>query len=428
MNEFTQLAGKAHSKGKTMSMNLGFNKAIVKSAWTEKRSLLLIIPMLNFLTGTDVDLFAPSLPAMSNYFHTTEVAMKSMVTLGVLGFAIAALIMGWLMDSLGHKKIICLSLISFSLISFGITFSESVSGLLVMRFFQGAALAAISVGSRSIIASHFSGKKYLASITYISLAYSLGVIISPAVGGLLQDGFGWKACFYLYAALAILLLVVFLLFANEGQIERTYFSLSQFFKGYSELLKQPVLIFSGMALGLVVLELSIYTMLGSFFMQRLLHFSATSYGLAGIALGIAYATSTFANRFFINKFCPEVLIRIGLFIALLSGGALIVLAVFYKISAATFLLPLFVMNLGLGLVYANVIALAMQGFSKKSGGASATLILGSLIASSITLFGVSTISIKGILMLGIIILTACVLQFALLKVARHKAHSRCTEV
>ncbi len=66
---------------------------------------------------------------------------------------------------------------------------------------------------RSVIPDLFEGRELYKWMNYMVMAWSMGPIIAPAIGGYLQHYFGWKSNFYFLATYTILtgLLVYFYL-------------------------------------------------------------------------------------------------------------------------------------------------------------------------------------------------------------------------
>ena len=126
--------------------------------------MLCLAPMLNFLSGISIDLYAPSMPSMTKIFHTSTSLMQNTLSATLLGSAIGAVLFGTLIDSLGRKYVITFSLFAFSLLSLGACFANSILVLMLIRLGQGMLVSAASIGSRAFVLDHFTGKKLTVAV------------------------------------------------------------------------------------------------------------------------------------------------------------------------------------------------------------------------------------------------------------------------
>jgi len=60
--------------------------------------IVLLAPLLYFLSGINVDIYSPSMPTIASYFHASIVATKNTISITVLGWAIGGLTFGILID------------------------------------------------------------------------------------------------------------------------------------------------------------------------------------------------------------------------------------------------------------------------------------------------------------------------------------------
>ena len=251
--------------------------------------LMIIVPLLNFLSGITFDLHAPSLPAIANYFSCPISAAKNTITVSMLGFALGCLLFGTLLDLFGRRRIIFMGLMVYAAASFLALFCSSIDQLLMIRLTQGICISAMSVGSRTIIIDTFTGHRFKIALLYTSIAFSIGPIIAPFIGGILQDHFGWKASFITYGAVALVLAVIFMLYVNESMIASpSRFSLKTLLLSYATALRH-----SGFSSGMIIggisqIQLMVYTTVGSFLIENSLHRSAVVYGNSALMISCGW--------------------------------------------------------------------------------------------------------------------------------------------
>jgi EmrB/QacA subfamily drug resistance transporter len=173
-----------------------------------KNSVLLVATFAAFLTpflGSAVNL---ALPSIGKDMNTTAIGLGWVISSFILSSAVFMLPFGHLADIIGRKKIFSLGILLFTISTFQIIFTGSMTSLIILRIFQGLAGAMIFGTSLAIITSVFGpgerGKAMGINITAVYLGLSLG----PVIGGLLTQYFGWRSIFVFLVPFGIVSLIL----------------------------------------------------------------------------------------------------------------------------------------------------------------------------------------------------------------------------
>lgn len=179
-----------------------------KAGTTSKGSVLLVATFAAFLTpflGSAVNL---ALPSIGKEMNASAIALGWVISSFILSSAVFLLPFGHLADIKGRKKIFSLGILLFTISTFLIIFSNSITSLIILRVFQGLASAMIFGTSLAIITSVFEpgerGKAMGINITAVYLGLSLG----PVIGGLLTQYFGWRSIFVFLVPFGIISLIL----------------------------------------------------------------------------------------------------------------------------------------------------------------------------------------------------------------------------
>jgi EmrB/QacA subfamily drug resistance transporter len=175
---------------------------------TSKKSILLVATFAAFLTpflGSAVNL---ALPAIGKDLNANAISLGWVISSFILSSAIFLLPFGRLADIIGRKKVFTTGISLFTVSTFLILFSHSMTSLIVLRILQGISSAMIFGTSLAIITSAFPpgerGKAMGINITAVYLGLSLG----PVLGGLLTQYFGWRSIFAFLLPFGIISLVL----------------------------------------------------------------------------------------------------------------------------------------------------------------------------------------------------------------------------
>lgn len=364
--------------------------------------LIVIAPLLNFLSGINIDLYAPSMPSITHYFSTTVAATKNTITMAVFGMTIGCLVFGSIIDSIGRKRTLVFGIFLYVIASFLAPLSRTIFELMIFRFIQGAMVSSISVGCRALIIDNFSGKQYAIAILYTAITYGLGPIIGPFIGGLLQHNFGWKANFVLLGIVAGVLLLLLLLFIKESLIERQSFAMRDVFKQYLKVLQHKQFIAGVVVGGFLNVFILIYPVIAPFVVENVLHYSVLVYGNTALLAGASYLSGALINRFLLHFMMPRKVCDIGYVVLVMGMLSAYVFAFWWHLNLASLMIPIIFLGVGCGLVYPNVLAANLRQFPKNVGVAMAIQVSLITLITSLSIFLISHVTVKGLLSLAVI--------------------------
>ena len=160
-----------------------------------KKSVLLVATFAAFLTpfmGSAVNL---ALPSIGKDLNANAISLGWVISSFLLSSAIFLLPFGKLADIIGRKKVFTAGIMLFTLSTFLIIFTGSITSLIFFRVFQGISSAMIFGTSLAIITSVFpQGERGRAMGINITAVY-FGLSSGPIIGGVLTQYFGWRSIF-----------------------------------------------------------------------------------------------------------------------------------------------------------------------------------------------------------------------------------------
>ncbi|MDE4128898.1 MAG: multidrug effflux MFS transporter [Pseudophaeobacter sp. bin_em_oilr2.035] len=247
--------------------------------------------LLAGISALAMNVFLPSLPGMAVYFEVDYRLMQLSVALYLAVNAVVQILVGPISDKMGRRPVILASIILFLLATLGCIFAPNAEIFLFFRMAQ-AAIAATMVLSRAAVRDIYDTDKAASMIGYVTMGMAVVPMISPAIGGILDQIFGWQANFWLLVVLAL------------GTYALTYFDFGETaqksgktllaqFKEYPELFRSPR--FWGYSLASGLASGAFFAYLGG------APFVGTQvYGLDPATLGICFAAP--AVGYFLGNF------------------------------------------------------------------------------------------------------------------------------
>ena len=97
---------------------------------------LVSVACITILAPFSIDAYIPATVDISRELLASSNSVQLSIAIFLMGFSLGPLIFGPLSDAFGRRKLICLSLIFFSLFSFLCSLSTNIYLLIFFRFFQ----------------------------------------------------------------------------------------------------------------------------------------------------------------------------------------------------------------------------------------------------------------------------------------------------
>ncbi|WP_306115383.1 MULTISPECIES: multidrug effflux MFS transporter [unclassified Roseovarius] len=188
----------------------------INARFLDRRSAphIMTLILLAGLAALAMNIFLPSLPGMTEYFHTDYRLLQLSVALYLGVNAVLQLFVGPISDRLGRRPVILAGIVIFLLATLGCALSTNAYVFLTFRMMQAAIVAAM-VLSRAIVRDMVPDEEAASMIGYVTMGMAVVPMIGPAIGGMLDAAFGWHANFWLLLLLGAL--VLWLTWADLGE-------------------------------------------------------------------------------------------------------------------------------------------------------------------------------------------------------------------
>ena len=381
--------------------------------------MLLIIPFFT-LSGTPVDLVAPSLPAISTALQVSGSITKLIMSIYILGYAFGNCTIGLLTDALGRKSLLRASCFLFAIASFiPIIFPNEIV-LLTSRFFQGIFMGGVAVLCRTILSDTLPPERLLKIGPIVGFLWGLGPVIGPILGGYLQYYFNWKAGFYFFGIITMILFVATCIYIPETIEKKSKLRLSKMRVDIKEVLSSSEFMSLVMAMGFAYALILTFNTLGPFLIQNEMHYDPVFFGKLAIFLGIAFIPSPIICRYLLNYLSLGKVFSILIHSFLIITFILLILSIFFNMSLVIIVVASMVAYFICGAVAPLSLGKGLSMFKHISGTATAVMYLINCTIASLIAFGESLISIYSVSTVISVYLMLIFMIFILYRFRLHK--------
>ncbi|WP_172297427.1 multidrug effflux MFS transporter [Pseudoruegeria sp. HB172150] len=305
-------------------------------------------------SATAMNMFLPSLPKMTEHFETEYSLMQLSVALFLAVNAAMQIFIGPLSDRFGRRPVVLVGLVLFSLASLGCIYAPSVQVFLAFRAMQACVVVGL-VLSRAVIRDLYDQNEAASMIGYVTMGMAVVPMLTPVIGGLLDQWFGWQANFWAFVLVGIATFC--LVWLDQGETNRAQStSFRDQVRDYPELLTSPR--FWGYALAAAFSSGAFFSYLGG-----APFIGSSIFGLAPALLGLLFGAPAL-GYIFGNYLTARYSVRIGINRMIIVGSAVCASGVGLSLllfllglgNALTFFGLMTFVGFGNGMVLPNAIA------------------------------------------------------------------------
>ena len=333
---------------------------------------LLILMLLISFGSIGAVFFTPGLPEIAQYFHISNATSEWTITWYLIGYSVGQLLYGPMAHSLGGcKSILMGALLALlgSVICIIAGYEHSFVGLLIGRTLMGAGAGCGLKMTFTISTFIYSQQEAVRNLTLLTLAFAIMPGLGVFIGGYLVHWYGWLNSFYLMVVYSVMIAALSCCLPEiYSKEERCAFHFADIFINYAKQLKNSFVISSGLLVGICSASVYIFAAVAPFIGMQLMHLSPKSYGTYNLFPVLGMVSSSLLSSYISPKVLPAQAIKLGL--GLIALGTLLLLLALWSWpeNPLSLFLPMVVIYLGPGFIFANALNLGLEKTADKSNG------------------------------------------------------------
>lgn len=344
--------------------------------------LFLLLFMFATVGQLSVDLYLPSLPAISRAFEASHSTVQLTIAVFLFGLGLSQLFYGPWSDAVGRKRPLLTGVGLTVLGGMVCCIAPNIHVLIAGRLLQGIGAGVCNSVGRSLLRDLVSGH-YLSRLAgQMGMASSFMVAVAPTIGGYIQHYTSWRMSFvvmFVYAA-TVLVMLWYALPETHQNPDPSAIRFKGLVHNYGQLLKSPAFIGNAFCGSIAYSGIIAYITASPFLLQSTLHVSPVQFGWLALLNAIGIFSSGWINNHCVIRYGIPKMLFAGVSGMILGAAMMLIIGCFGVLNVTVIVLPMALFCMGAGLTFQNASAGALESFGHIAGSAGA--IYGSLQISS----------------------------------------------
>ncbi len=157
--------------------------------------LLLACAGVLFMDGFDTQAIGYVAPELVRVWGVPRPALGPVLTAGLFGLMIGALLLGPLADRIGRKRIILLSTFTFGVLSLATMLATNINELTLLRFLTGLGLGGALPNAVAMSAEYCPHRSRATLVMTMFCGFSVGAAVGGLIASALIPAYGWSSVF-----------------------------------------------------------------------------------------------------------------------------------------------------------------------------------------------------------------------------------------
>jgi MFS transporter, DHA1 family, multidrug resistance protein len=336
---------------------------------------VVLLGALTAFAPLSIDMYLPSLPTIARTFSVSTGAAQGTLAAFLAGLAIGQFFYGPASDRWGRRGPILVGTVLYIAATVLCALSTSIEMLTIARFVQAIGGSAGAVVARAIVRDRFNHRDSARMLSMLMLISGLAPVLAPLIGSALLTIAGWRASFWVIAAIGAIVLAATAFRLQESRSEETRLHAmgEHPIRTYVTLLRHGQLV--GFILAGALNSAAVFAYVSAAPGLLIGHFGipASQFGWYFSANSVALIAMNQMNRTLLRRHTPEHIVSLARPGSLVFAAALALTAWTGFGGMWGVLVPLFFVIGSFGLVSANTMAGGLNVDPRRAGSISALM-------------------------------------------------------
>jgi len=338
-------------------------------------SLTALLALLIAVGPVSTDMYLVSLSLLPDALNTTVGMAQLTLSVFLVAFSLAQLVVGALSDRFGRKPVLLGGLTLFLVSSIACALATSIEILITFRFVQGLGACTASVLPRAVVRDLHGKEQSARMLGYMGSIMGLVPIFGPILGSFLSVWFGWQANFWLMTGYCVvaMALVIPLLRESLPTPDRGALDFTLLAQSFVRLLSHRTFLGYWLTYGLINGAMFAFFTVASFLIVDLLAVPAEHFGLHYAVIMMGYVSGALLAGRYSGRLGIDAMLKADVLLIAAGGSAGFVLFWTGVNHSAAVVVPMLVLMFAYGCFQPLCLASALAPFPYMAGKAASLL-------------------------------------------------------
>ncbi len=328
--------------------------------------LLVFYEMAAYLSN---DLYLPALPSIMNDLKISSSLAQTTLTAWFVGSASLQLILGPISDRFGRRPVLLYSGILFVAASFLCAIVDSITMMIIARFFQGMVVCAIIVAGYASIHELLDSERAVKTLAWMGGVAVLAPAFGPLFGGILLLFASWRWLFVILAIWGAIIVLMLKRWMPESlhPENRSKLKINKVFKDYWQVICNSRFLINIGSFCFLFAALIVWIVIGPLLIIRDFHLTPVWFGIIQVILLGSYIMGTWFIKFLIDNKGIEGTLKIALPVILLGATISVISSYIWPTRLFFIVISLMIFQFGGGLSLAPLNRLVIESSEQPMG-------------------------------------------------------------
>lgn len=170
------------------------------------RAWIALLGLSGSLSVIGMASIVPVLPALADAMRADFGAVQFVLSAYLLTLGLAQPLQGLLCDRYGRRPVMLAGFSTFATGGAAAALAPDLSWLIGARLVQALGASVGTVAARAMVRDTHEPEQAAVALSFITAVTGVAPIVSPIAGGLIVEGLGWRAIFWMHVGVALVLL------------------------------------------------------------------------------------------------------------------------------------------------------------------------------------------------------------------------------
>ncbi len=174
-----------------------------------------VLGLLSLFPPLATDMYLAGLGDIAEALHTGERATDLSLSIFFLGLCLGQFIVGPQIDSWGRKRPLLAATALFIVTSLALILVQDIIAFNALRFLRALGACGGMVVGRAVVNDLYEGRQAEKVMTILVMLLTIGPIVSPTLGSLLLEAFGWRSIFIVMMVVGMIAFILSVIVMSE---------------------------------------------------------------------------------------------------------------------------------------------------------------------------------------------------------------------